>query len=1006
MADPLSVAGLATGAISLGLQVAGGLSDYLDAVKGRSEDLKSAKEGATEMRDLLLTIQDLLPRIESNWPAPATIVKRHITSCRVELGALQALLSELSQPSLHISGLRSRLDDTKNKLFYPFERPKIRRLEERISKVNDTLRTALQVTDLDVSVTTASGIRDLQAVSTTTANQINQIHDLVVSLSQSQISLRTQSVAASLSPSAAQETPEAGKLLTLYSVETAKSLASKPSLLSTSIKASDALQPYIRNLTQICICRSSRKVVTRRRNWGNISFSYETSNKKRHLPCCPLSQIDNETQTSKFTIEYFGLKKLFQTALAFSLLNIRGAGGRSISPGFTYYPTVDEKAAPAFRVVELAMGFIFCNNFWDETAITTLQCCYDTIFELYRKRKASPKDMTAKGQSIMQSIEQLVRYGFVYRDTSILDLTMEMVTNLVAYGVPMDTYNTVGLTPAVSVVSELMAIYDIINPPVSLVKRLLPQSDIPLMIPRSGVGFSYTFENMFLDMVLEDPELAEASGCGPLSLAARAGDEESIQKIIQRHPESLREINDFGHTPLRLALRHPPCLRLILENMKNCWDQCWDGRPLEDACRLGYRASTQTLLAADSPITDRCIRDSHVSCVNDVLVALKKRRDELKSLALAYLTQTEARSFELYEDKVLDGHAQGVYIPLCLCDLPPTPVYCIGCSVSTLDKLWALGFRDVNSPDDVEFDEDSFDALGHGDVPLTSNAEHDVEKLQWLIEHGADYWTPFSERKSNTNAVAITATPAHFLFGKLGQRLSQKYCGSGPFSDDPTYGRPLEICQWLVEKLMQVQASDACDCSCSGGGCTPLKGLFDWIPNNYAGLGGLALWCVGITQYFQASFNTQDLIAILRRVTFDGLELAHTCCDFRYYLEFYYKSLHTPDEVDEINSDQRPLLTLFNDLLVEFTEVALEARKRMPLISHDPMEFWIGRWLPRMEETLGHLNGDDLTTHERLAAEAVGVVWRPQPVRKVEVNWRGLWTSKNVMRELKKILDE
>ncbi|KAF2973264.1 hypothetical protein GQX73_g287 [Xylaria multiplex] len=148
MADPLSIAGLATGVISLGLQVAGGLTDYLDAVRGRSEDLKSAKQEATEMRDLLLTIQDLLPQVESNWPASATMVKRHVKSCHTELGALHALLSELSQPGPSGSGLRSRLVDTRKKLSYPFERSKINRLEERLAKVNSALQMALQVTEL------------------------------------------------------------------------------------------------------------------------------------------------------------------------------------------------------------------------------------------------------------------------------------------------------------------------------------------------------------------------------------------------------------------------------------------------------------------------------------------------------------------------------------------------------------------------------------------------------------------------------------------------------------------------------------------------------------------------------------------------------------------------------------------------------------------------------------------------------------------------------------------
>lgn len=43
MADPLSVAGLATGVVSLGLQVTGGLLSYLVAIRSREDDLVLAK---------------------------------------------------------------------------------------------------------------------------------------------------------------------------------------------------------------------------------------------------------------------------------------------------------------------------------------------------------------------------------------------------------------------------------------------------------------------------------------------------------------------------------------------------------------------------------------------------------------------------------------------------------------------------------------------------------------------------------------------------------------------------------------------------------------------------------------------------------------------------------------------------------------------------------------------------------------------------------------------------
>lgn len=151
MADPLSIAGLATSVISLGLQVAGGLSDYLDAVKGRPEELRSAKQQTTHMKDLILTVQDLLPQVKTSWPTSATSIECHVQSCNAEISALSALLSELSQPASSSSGIRLKLAEQKQKLTYPFNRTHLRHLEERLVKVNNALQTALHVTGLCVA---------------------------------------------------------------------------------------------------------------------------------------------------------------------------------------------------------------------------------------------------------------------------------------------------------------------------------------------------------------------------------------------------------------------------------------------------------------------------------------------------------------------------------------------------------------------------------------------------------------------------------------------------------------------------------------------------------------------------------------------------------------------------------------------------------------------------------------------------------------------------------------
>ncbi|KAK5635648.1 hypothetical protein RRF57_011360 [Xylaria bambusicola] len=1047
MADPLSVAGLVTGVISLGLQVAGGLTNYLDAVKGRSEDLMSAKQGGTEMRDLLLTIQDLLPQVESNWPASATTVKRHVKSCHAELSALHTLLSELSQPVASRPGLRHKFENTKKKLSYPFERSQISHLEDRLAKVNSTLQMALQLTELNVAITSA--------------NQIREVHSLVVSLSQSQTSLQTHDIGASVPLTTAREIPGATNkgppvsfdhstsvaqrrgvlkatiwgswtpccftkhtmtiLRTRNSdtpIEIAMSLASKPSLLSSSIKTLEefnVIQSPSQQLAQACLCRPSRRVAHHRRSWGHLSLMHQVSCTRRHVPGCPLSQIDNETQASKFTIEYFGLRKLFQTAFALSLLSIRGAGGRSISPGFTYYPTVDRFTAPAFRVISIAKQFMMDRKHGNETAIRTVQCCYDAIFELYRRKKASPKDITSDGASLMHGMQEMIRAS----PHIIADANFQMVTNLLACGVPVTTYDEKGLIPAFAFLNHG---YDEIGSVIALATRLLPKLDTPIVQKRQvyrrdpGVPLTqelqvYTCDINFLEGCLEASELAEASGCGPLSLAARAGDEKLVQELIRRYPQSLEEMNDFGHTPLLLAIKHPPCLRLILEAGESSLlekpnTSLWSHTPLACACRLGYKESAQILLAAGGHINHNWMLWIGGSCLDDVLVALKQRRDELKLLALEHLTQADAEYFGLHETKILDGCVLEVRTLLLEKGIPVPPHLCGGfypsvyfypssflsdhCIIPFHDKLWALGFRDI----------DNFDQ--YGEVPLTRDRRY-TEKARWLIEHGADYWTPFSERASRNDISNITATPAHFLLSSIGR----KYNIYGDCGDD--YDEKVNTWKWLVGKLMQIQVSDTCFCACFRGGCTPLKAFFDChrdyeYPIN---IKKLAQWCAGLTRTFQASFSEKDLIIILRRMTFDGVGLTHTCCNFHSFsMKEYHKSLYSSEEVDEIISEQSSLLTLFNEVLVELDEVAHEEQDGVPLIVQDPEKFWIRRWLPLIEKVLNGLDGDDLTAEERSTAEAVGVQWDMQPAHDEEDEDEDYLTPEYVMKKLKDILDE
>ncbi|KAI1734981.1 hypothetical protein F4680DRAFT_436612 [Xylaria scruposa] len=1017
MADPLSIAGLATGVISLGLQVVGGLFDYLDAVKGRAEELSSAKQQATNMKDLLMAVQDLLPQLENSWPTSAILLERHIQSCNAEISALCALLSALSQPASSSSGIRLKLAEQKQKFAYPFNRNHLSDLEERLVKVNSALQTALQITGLGVSIITRGELRQMHDAFETTRDEFQQMREALHEMCQS-TAVRARKTEACLSLTA-NESPQriakGGGGMPLDSFEAASSLASRPSLLSTSIETvikCDTLLSGRGNGPSACLCRPSRRITHSKRSWQYLSFSYGTSDTRRHLPSCPFSRIDGERRATDFTIEYSSLKRLYSMAFVLSFTNSHGAGGRSISPSFTYYPTVDEVIAPTFRILRSArymLQYMVRNS--SKVKITdvvkVLQHCFDNVLVLYYRGKASPGDINSYGESIIHAAVNIIdpspnnHEDHPLNHSLVADTMFSGITNLIAGGVPVANYNRHGSTACGYLLrASHRAIYS------KFAKLLIPHaSEVSLQKP---LGFHRTrYYGLGSNTILkQDLKLAEAAGCGSLSLAALAGNERLVKEILNRHPDSFEEVNNFGHTPLHLAVNHPVCLRLILEAGGSSILESLDVErltPLECACVSGVGESVRLLLDAGSRITSTCIERVTSSCQDDLLTTLKQRRDELKRLALYSLTKTEAEFWGLQKDAVLDVNgfkvqqllqSRGVSIPSRLCSDWTSSVYLLHFtynSATVLDQLWTLGFRDI----------DSFDQPGGSPVLQ----QYNFDAVRWLIDHGVDYWTPLNERRDGVK-IDEPVTPAHFVLAKMGRQVRITL-------------KPLEFLEthrWLIGKLLQVRVSDACSCQCSIGGCTPFTAFLDYrtsdsdlYPSHIRTSEDRAWLWANFIKAFQTHLSQDDLVLLVRHLTFDALELTHTCCLFTGYLDWYVRGGDTSEEIDEINSEKSKdtVLALFADLMSYFEQVAFEDQGGIPLIASDPEEFFIRRWLPRITEALDTLNGSDLTPEEKSAAEAIGVVWGPQPAHTIacEVDpWD--YSPEYVMREMEKIMNE
>ena len=149
MADPLSVAGLAAGLVSLGLQVCGGLTQYLDALDSRDQDMVSVRQQTISLQNTLRAVEPSLAQLQPDHQAATATVCDCIAECKSELRALVTLVTDLSgcdHPPT--AGCRDKLKSQGKKLLYPFSRPKVNQLETRLRNANGALQLALQTLGL------------------------------------------------------------------------------------------------------------------------------------------------------------------------------------------------------------------------------------------------------------------------------------------------------------------------------------------------------------------------------------------------------------------------------------------------------------------------------------------------------------------------------------------------------------------------------------------------------------------------------------------------------------------------------------------------------------------------------------------------------------------------------------------------------------------------------------------------------------------------------------------
>ncbi|KAL1863018.1 hypothetical protein Daus18300_008174 [Diaporthe australafricana] len=533
MSDPLSITASVAGLVSLGLQVVSGITQYLDAVHERKDDVASAKTQVIRTQNPLKLVIKVAAKVEPNHSAIAAVL-RDSASVKPELQALDEFVRSLDAtrvppPSHEVLG---KVFVQAKKLTYPFHRPTLERLQSRLIRVNEGLQAALQVSGLDVAIDiehTTSAIKttlpdltwklseEIKQESVASRDAVARVGDWVVSLSGRfdqglakvlediattsttsmsvlqedrdkkqamllQEILKTCNGVASLSDSvqgvdmslvkiqediASSRTATASVLHEEYAwtrskvleeLEMTRSgvsefgdafkrfelalrahptreefghLISKPGELkdlcdimedSSRLITSQHItqRPRINLERRICVCRKRIVRSGQALLWGPWQVLKNTSTTHDHFPDCICHVQGAAVSSKRWAVAFKGLQGRINRAIEVSFSLSFGAGGCSLSPGFNYYPNIDRRRDPAFRIMGLISWarFTLVNQDLNRDFAEFVELCMDNMALLYRCGKASPKAVDQYGRGVLHYTDIREIVGLPYSITT------------------------------------------------------------------------------------------------------------------------------------------------------------------------------------------------------------------------------------------------------------------------------------------------------------------------------------------------------------------------------------------------------------------------------------------------------------------------------------------------------------------------------------------------------------------------------------------------------------
>ena len=234
-----------------------------------------------------------------------------------------------------------------------------------------------------------------------------------------------------------------------------------------------------------------------------------------------------------------------------------------------------------------------------------------------------------------------------------------------------------------------------------------------------------------------------------------------------------------------------------------------------------------------------------------------------------------------------------------------------------------------------------------------------MDYIEWLDNHGFD---------------ALSLRIRSFENGKGFFTAHLTLCRLGSLLHEPSTTISPEWAQKLQIALLSPGLADNCQCRCSTNSCTPLTFLLKGIitESHLWKISNLFLelrFFPAFLDIFGTRLDLRHHLASLRFLTFEALDIPHTCCGL------FLHDDYSAENVEEIQNEHEYELELLEELLEELEVQMLESLQNSDRGLDGLKEFWERTWIGRVIETRQHLDGSHLSGTERQQAEDIGVVW-------------------------------